>query len=110
MIFEGKNTPPASLVDLMKPYQMLFNVVMNQLWELTEKEIGNVGAINLRRIPRTKDGDKNDAIDAWEQNARERGIIFDDDSPENTKGPTANQTVARNIDLTRSNEMQTAVS
>jgi len=106
MVYEAKNSPPASLVDLMKPYQMLFNLVMNQLWELLNKEIGNVGAINLRRIPRTKDGDENDAIDAWEQNARDRGIIFDDDSPENTGAPMQNTTIAKNVDLTRSQEMQ----
>ena len=38
--------------------------------------------------------------------ARERGIIFDDDSPENTKSPVSNTSVAKNIDLTRTNEIQ----
>ena len=38
--------------------------------------------------------------------ARERGIMFDDDSPENTKAPVSNQSVARNIDLSRTNEIQ----
>jgi hypothetical protein len=38
--------------------------------------------------------------------ARERGIMFDDDSPENTKAPVTNQSVARNVDLTRTGEIQ----
>jgi len=105
-VFEIKNTEAKSLVDLMKPFQVLYNICMNQLYRLLEKEIGNVAAINIRRIPKLKDGDDQDALDVWEMEARERGIIFDDDSPENTKAPVTNQSVARNIDLTRSNEIQ----
>jgi hypothetical protein len=106
VIHEGKNTEARSLLDLMKPFQVLYNICMNQLFSLFEKEIGNVGSVSIRRIPRLKDGDAQDEIDAWETMARERGIIFDDDSPENTKVPVSNQSVARNIDLTRSNEIQ----
>jgi hypothetical protein len=106
LIHEVKNTTPRSLVDLMKPYQTLYNICMNQLFEILEKEIGNVASVNIRRIPRPKDGDANDAIDVWEEEARKRGIIFDDDSPENTKGAMQNTTVARNVDLTRTAEIQ----
>lgn len=106
-IHEQKNTESVSLVDLMKPFQVLYNICMNQLYELLKKEIGNVASINIRRVPRVKDGDAQDDLDVWEMDARERGIIFDDDSPENTKSPVSNQSVARNIDLTRSSEIQT---
>lgn len=104
---EIKNTEGRSFVDLMKPFQVIYNICINQMYRLLEKEIGNVGAVNVRRIPRVKDGDGQDDIDIWELEARERGIMFDDDSPENTKAPVTNQSVARNIDLTRSNEIQT---
>lgn len=106
LIYDGKNTLPKSLVDLMKPYQILYNICMNQLFELLDKEIGNVGVINIRRVPRAKNGDTNDSIDLWEDEARRRGIIFDDDSPENTKAPVTNTSVAKNIDLTRTSEIQ----
>jgi len=105
-IHEIKNTEPKSLVDLMKPFQAIYNVCMNQLWELLQKEIGNVGVINIRRVPVPKDGDAKDALEMWEAEAREKGILFDDDSPENTKAPMSNTSVARNIDLTRTNEIQ----
>lgn len=101
-----KNTTAKSLVDLMKPYQTLYNICMNQLYELLEKEIGNVARVSLRRVPKPKDGSSEDAIDVWEAEARARGILFDDDSPENTKGAVSNQTVAGNVDLTRTNEIQ----
>jgi hypothetical protein len=104
--YEVKNTEAKSLVDLMKPFQVLYNICMNQLYRLLEKEIGNVASINIRRIPKLKDGDDNDALDVWEMEARERGIIFDDDSPENTKAPVSNTSIAKNIDLTRTNEIQ----
>lgn len=103
---EVKNTEAKSLVDLMKPFQVIYNICMNQLYKLLEKEIGNVAAVNLRRIPRVKDGDGQDDIDIWEMEARERGVMFDDDSPENTKAPVTNQSVARNVDLTRTQEIQ----
>jgi hypothetical protein len=106
MTFEIKNTEAKSLVDMMKPFQVIYNVCMNQLFSLLKKEIGNVASVNIRRIPRLKDGDDQDAIDIWEMEARERGVIFDDDSPENTKAPVSNTSIAKNIDLTRTNEIQ----
>jgi hypothetical protein len=105
-VHELKNTEAKSLVDLMKPFQTLYNICMNQLYKLLEKEIGNVASVNIRRVPRLKDGDEQDSLDIWEMEARERGIIFDDDSPENTKAPVSNTSIARNIDLTRTNEIQ----
>lgn len=103
---ENKNTEAKSLVDLMKPFQVLYNICMNQLFGLFEKEIGNVARVSIRRLPKLRDGDDQDAIDAWELMAKERGVMFDDDSPENTKSPVTNQSVAGNIDLTRSQEIQ----
>lgn len=105
-IYEQKNTEARSLLDMMKPFQVIYNVCMNQLFDLLKKEIGNVASINIRRIPKLKDGDDQDAIDMWEVEARERGIVFDDDSPENTKAPVSNTSIAKNIDLTRTNEIQ----
>lgn len=104
--YEIKNTTPKSLVDLMKPYQMIYNVAMNQLWKLLEKEIGVVYNINLRKIPTPKDADAQDAIEIWEEEARKRGIVFEDDSPENMKVPGNNTNNSRAIDLTRTAEIQ----
>lgn len=104
--YEVKNTESRSLVDMMKPFQIIYNVCMNQLFALLKKEIGNVASVNVRRIPRVKDGDEQDALDVWEMEARERGVMFDDDSPENTKAPVSNTSIAKNVDLTRTNEIQ----
>ena len=103
--YEVKNTEAKSLVDLMKPFQVLYNVCMNQLYKLLEKEVGKVYLTSIRHVPVPKDGDAQDALDIWEMEARNRGVVFIDDSPENLKSPSSfNQ--FRDIDLTRTQEIQ----
>ena len=105
LVHEIKNTEAKSLVDLMKPFQVLYNVCMNQLYKLLEKEVGKVYLTSIRHIPIPKDGDAQDALDIWEMEARNRGVMFIDDSPENLKSPSSfNQ--FRDIDLTRTQEIQ----
>lgn len=102
---EIKNTEAKSIVDMMKPFQIIYNVCMNQLYKLLEKEVGKVQLMSLRHIPIPKDGDAQDALEMWEMEARERGVVFVDDSPENTKSPSSfNQFTA--LDLTRTAEIK----
>jgi len=103
--YEVKNTEAKSLVDMMKPFQVLYNVCMNQLYKLLEKEVGKVQLMSIRHIPIPKDGDAQDALDIWEMEARNRGVVFIDDSPENLKSPSSfNQYTS--LDLTRTQEIQ----
>ena len=89
----------------MKPFQVLYNVCMNQLYKLLEKEVGKVQLMSIRHIPIPKDGDAQDALDIWEMEARNRGVVFVDDSPENLKAPSSfNQFTS--LDLTRTQEIQ----
>jgi len=103
--YEIKNTEARSLVDLMKPFQVIYNVCMNQLYKLLEKEVGKVQLMSLRHIPIPKDGDAQDALDIWEMEARERGVVFIDDSPENLKSPSSFNQFS-SLDLTRTQEIQ----
>lgn len=104
-IFENKNTEAKSLVDLLKPFQTLYNIYINKLYEFIQKDNGRVMLTSIRHIPTLKDGDGQDALEAWEAQARERGVIFVDDSPENLKAPSSfNQHTV--LDLSRVNEMQ----
>jgi len=104
-VFEVKNTEAKSLVDMMKPFQVIYNVCMNQLYKLLEKEVGKVQLMSIRHIPIPKDGDAQDALDVWEMEARNRGVVFIDDSPENLKSPSSfNQFTS--LDLTRTQEIQ----
>jgi hypothetical protein len=67
--------------------------------------VGKVYLTSIRHVPIPKDGDAQDALDIWEMEARNRGVVFIDDSPENLKSPSSfNQ--HREIDLTRTQEIQ----
>jgi len=67
--------------------------------------VGKVYLTSIRHVPVPKDGDAQDALDVWEMEARNRGVVFIDDSPENLKSPSSfNQ--FRDIDLTRTQEIQ----
>lgn len=106
-LYEIKNVENApSLIDQMKPFQMLYNVAMNQLFRLLEKDMGVVFLTSIRHVPVPKDGDHQDALEMWETEAREKGIIFVDDSPENLKG-TSSFNQHNRVDLSRSQEIQT---
>jgi len=102
---EIKNTEARSLVDLMKPFQVIYNVCMNKLYRLLEKDFGKVILTSIRHLPKLKDQDESDAIEQWELMAKEKGIIFIDDSPENLEAPSSfNQHAA--VDLSRTAEIQ----
>jgi hypothetical protein len=106
VVHEIKNINEArSLIDMLKPYQVLYNICLNQLYRLLDKEIGNVYLTSIRHIPLAKDGDAQDSLDIWEEEARKKGIVFVDDSPENLKSPSAFN-MFKNVDLTRTQEIQ----
>ena len=109
VVHEIKNVDEGkSFIDLLKPFQTMYNVCINQLWLLLEKEIGVVYSGNIRDVSIPKDGDGQDALDMWEQEARHKGIMWNDDSPENRKAPTSYNTAqSKSIDLSRAKEMET---
>jgi hypothetical protein len=100
-----RNTQGKSLVDLMKPFQILYNICINQIWELLEKEIGVVFLGDMKLVP-SKDSD--DPIETMLWNAREKGTILIDSSLENTGGPVQFNQMTR-LDLSRSAEIQARI-
>jgi hypothetical protein len=38
-VYEVKNTEPRSLVDLMKPFQVIYNICINQMYSLLRKKL-----------------------------------------------------------------------
>ena len=100
-----RNTQGKSLLDLLKPYQVLYNICMNQLWELLEKEIGVVFLGDLKVVPKK---DSQDPIETMLWNAKNRGSLFIDTSPENTGGAVQFNQLSR-VDLTRTAEIQSRI-
>jgi hypothetical protein len=105
VINTARNTQGKSFLDLLKPYQILYNIAMNQLWELLEKEIGVVFLGDLKVIPKK---DSQDPIEMLLWNAKNRGTLFIDTSIENTGGAVQFNQMSR-VDLSRSSEIQTRI-
>jgi len=106
VVHEIENTVSTSLVDLMKPFQTLYNICMNQLYRLLEKEKGKVLIMSRRHVPLQKGGSYEDSMEIWERQAEETGVIWVDDSPDNLKKPSSfNQYTV--VDWTLSQQMQT---
>jgi len=101
----SRNTEGRSLLDLIKPYQVLYNICMNQLWELLEKEIGVVFLGDLKVVPKK---DSQDPIETMLWNAKNRGTLLIDTSLENTGGAVQFNQFSR-LDLTRSLEIQSRI-
>jgi len=105
IINTSRNTQGKSLLDLLKPYQVLYNICMNQLWELLEKEIGVVFLGDLKVVPKK---DSQDPIETMLWNAKNRGTLLIDTSIENTGGAVQFNQFSR-LDLTRSAEIQVRI-
>lgn len=85
-IFNNRNAESMSLVDMMKPHQIGYNVAMNQLYEIMQREVGRFMLMDMNFIPSGKDwgGERN--YEKLMLVARQLGVAPLDGSPTNTKG------------------------
>jgi len=107
--YRAKNTIPKSIVDHMKVYQIIYNICLNQLYLLLEKEVGVAVLLNLRQLPKYKDMTDENALEKTVTLMKEMGIVPLDDSPENMKGQSSFNQSAK-LDLTRTQEIQSRIS
>ena len=107
--YRAKNTIPKSIVDHMKVYQIIYNICLNQLYLLLEKEVGVAVLLNLRQLPKYKDMSDENALEKTVTLMKEMGIVPLDDSPENMKGQSSFNQSAK-LDLTRTAEIQSRIS
>jgi hypothetical protein len=102
-IFSVRNSRSMSLVDMMKPFQIGFNVAMNQMYQMMEKEIGSFIVFDVNILPKDKDWGGANAYDKWLLMAKAFGLVPVDTSPENTKGSLGASTASfpriLNLDL-----------
>lgn len=80
-IFNNRNAKSMSLVDMMKPYQILYNIFMNRIYQLATTEVGKFLLLDPRMLPNDKDwgGEKN--LEKWRVATREFKIGQIDTSP-----------------------------
>lgn len=98
-IFNNRNAQSMSLVDLMKPHQIGYNVCMNQLYQLLEKEIGKFMVWDVRFFNTLKDWGGEDSWDKVALLAKELGHVFGDTSPQNMQGANPGNQLPREVNM-----------
>lgn len=85
-VFSQRNSKSMSLVDLMKPYQIFYNVMMNQLYQIAEREVGRFAVFDINMFPDSKDWGGEKSMEKFMMVAKELGVVPADTSPANLKG------------------------
>lgn len=104
-IFNNRNAQSMSLVDFMKPHQIGYNVCMNQLYQLLEKEIGKFMVWDVRFFNTLKDWGGEDSWDKVALLAKELGHVFGDTSPQNMQGANPGNQLPKMVDMDLTSQM-----
>lgn len=106
-VFSVRNSCSMSLVDMMKPHQIGYNVSMNQLYQIAEKEVGMFVVFDVNMFPNSKDWGGEDAWEKWMMVAKNLGMLPADTSPQNLKNSLAANggTLPKVLDLNLATQM-----
>lgn len=104
-IFNNRNSQSMSLVDLMKPYQVGYNVGANQLYQTMQREIGRFLIMDVNMLTNIKDWGGENAYEKFLLVAKSLGVTFVDSSPQNMKGANAGGHLPQQVDLDESARM-----
>ena len=93
----------SSVADKIKPYQIDYNIAMNQIRSLLEKELGMGFMMDYNFLPSQYKNEMGETtrelIEEWRENIRELGFSFYDSSMQNTGGQNPNASVIQPIDI-----------
>lgn len=107
-IFSERNTHSSSIVDKMKPNQINYNIVNNQIVEMLADEIGNVLVLDQNMIPRNSMkgqwGPYN--FPMFHQVMKDYQLAAIDPSIRNTENAT-NFSHFQTVDMTKTNQIMT---
>jgi hypothetical protein len=104
-IFNNRNSQSMSLVDLMKPHQIGYNVAMNQLYQTMQREVGRFLIMDVNMLTNIKDWGGENSYEKFLLMAKSLGITFVDTSPQNMKGANPSNSVPKDVDLDESARM-----
>jgi hypothetical protein len=109
-IYNTNDNTAVSLMDKMKPYQYMYNILMYNTELLISKNIGKIMSLDLARIP------ENWKVEEWLSFARTMNIALEDSFKEGKKGKAtgklAGETISRTpvIDMEMGNSIQMYIS
>lgn len=104
-VFNARNSASMSLVDLMKPWQVGFNVAANQLYQTMQREVGRFLIMDVNMLTNIKDWGGENAYEKFILVAKSLGVTFADTSPQNMKGANAGGHLPQMVDLDESARM-----
>lgn len=108
-IFNNRNGESASLVDMMKPHQIGYNVAINQLYQLMEREVGRFMIMDVNILPKVKDWGGEKGWEKWMMIARGLGFAPADTSIKNLNGAAAGGHFPQVIDLDETARMMSRI-
>jgi hypothetical protein len=104
-IFNNRNGESAALVDMMKPHQIGYNVAINQLYQLMEREVGRFLVMDVNILPKAKDWGGEKGWEKWMMVARGLGFAPADTSVKNMSGAVTGGHFPNVVDLDESARM-----
>lgn len=104
-VFSIRNSASMSLVDLMKPYQIGFNVAVNQLYQIQEREVGRFFVMDTNMLLGLKDWGGERGWEKFMLAAKNLGMAPVDTSPQNMKGAAQGGFLPKEIDLDETTRM-----
>jgi len=106
LIYNARNSESVSLIDRMKPYQYLYNIIFYRLELALAKSKGKVALMDVAQIPGSEGWD----VDKWMYYLDAMGIMFINSAEEGRNGQTSNFNQFQSIDLTMGNYIQTHIA
>lgn len=85
-IFNNRNAKSNSLVDLLKPYQIFYNALVNQAYGICQRNNGKIAFLDIKLLSNFKDWGGEQALEKGLAIGRELGIVPLDTSHSNTGG------------------------
>jgi hypothetical protein len=109
-VFSDRNTKSTSLLDLMKPYQIGYNIVNNQIADILVDELGTVILLDQNALPRHSAGEdwgKNNLAKAYVAMKNFQMLPLDT-SITNTENPLSFQHFQK-LDLEQTNRLMSRI-
>ena len=93
------NTKSTGQVDILKPYQFMFNIAMNKAFKYMERAFMSFVAFDVRNLPSFKDHEGEDAVFKFLDGIANTGIGLMETAPSMTMGANAGGQFPRVIDI-----------
>jgi hypothetical protein len=105
-IYNAMNSESVSLVDRMKPYQYLYDIIYYRLELALAKSKGRVAVMDIAQVPASEGWN----VDKWMYYLDALGVMFINSKEEGKRGDTSQFNQFQAIDLTLGNQIQQHVA